>query len=96
MSKLCGIFTLKNTKTLIEELGHLVPAKSKHNVIEARAMHVIHSAVHLIESLKVNYSPELADDLTKRLVKSILSEDPQKFQRKLTQIKKQESSHVKK
>lgn len=58
-------------------------------------MHVISSAINLIESLKVNYSADLAEDLTKRLIKSILSEDPQKFQRKITQIKKQEKTHGK-
>jgi flagellar biosynthesis/type III secretory pathway protein FliH len=84
---------LKTTKNIIEELGHLVPVKNKHTVTEARAMHVISSAINLIESLKANYSVDLAEDLTKRLIKSIISEDPQKFQRKISQIKKQEKQN---
>lgn len=79
---------MKNAKSIIDELGHLVPVKNKHTVVEARATHVISSAINLIETLKVNYSPELAEDLTKRLVRAILQEDPQKFHRKLNQIRK--------
>ena len=56
-------------------------------------MHVISSAINLIESLRTNYSADLAEDLTKRLIRSIISEDPQKFQRKLVQIKKQEKQN---
>ena len=86
---------MKNTKTIIEELGQLVPVKNKHTVMEARAMHVISSAINLIESLRTNYSADLAEDLTKRLIRRIISEDPQKFQRKISQIKKQEKQNGK-
>ncbi len=56
-------------------------------------MHVISSAINLIESIKANYSVDLSEDLTKRLIKSIISKDPQKFQRKISQIKKQEKQN---
>jgi hypothetical protein len=78
---------LTNNRNLIEELGNLVPVKNKHSVIEARATHVITSAVNLIESIRANYSPEESDMLIKRLIKSIISEDAQKFKRKLMQMK---------
>lgn len=84
---------LKNAKSIIDELGHLVPVKNKHTVVEARATHVITSAINLIETLKVNYPPELAEDLTKRLMRAILQEDPAKFHRKLNQIKKGTPPH---
>ena len=84
---------LKNAKSIIDELGHLVPVKNKHTVVEARATHVITSAINLIETLKVNYPPELAEDLTKRLMRAILQEDPAKFHRKLNQIKKGHPPH---
>lgn len=83
---------MKNSRNLIEELGNLVPVKNKHTVIEARAMHVISSATNLIESIKHSYGPELSEDLVKRLIKSIVSQDPQKFSRKIKQISKQEKS----
>lgn len=58
-------------------------------------MHVISSAINLIDSLQANYPQDLAEDLTKRLIKSIISQDPQKFQRKIGQIKKKEKQHGK-
>lgn len=79
---------MKNVKSIIDELGDLVPIKNKHTVVEARATHVISSAINLIETLKVMYPPELAEDLTKRLMRAILQEDPAKFHRKLSQVKK--------
>jgi hypothetical protein len=78
---------LTHNRNLIEELGNLVPVKNKHSVIEARATHVITSAVNLIESIRANYSPEESDMLIKRLIKSIIAEDAQKFKRKLMQMK---------
>lgn len=77
-------------RSLIEELDNLLPAKNKHSVIESRAGHVISSAIHLVELLHSNYDEETADDLTKRLLKSILAKDDAKFMRKLTQLKKQD------
>ena len=93
--KLSGSHHLKNAKNIIDELDNLVPVKNKHTVIEARALHVISSAVNLIESIRANYSNTVAEELSRRLIKSILSEDPQKFQRKLGQIRKQENTHGK-
>ena len=84
---------LKNAKSIIDELGHLVPVKNKHTVVEARATHVITSAINLIETLKVIYPEAEAQDLTKRLVRAILQEDPAKFHRKLNQIKKGTPPH---
>ncbi len=84
---------MKNAKSIIDELGHLVPVKNKHTVVEARATHVITSAINLIETLKVMYPEAEAQDLTKRLVRAILQEDPAKFHRKLNQIKKGTSPH---
>jgi len=76
-------------RSIIEELESILPAKNKHSVVESRAVHVITSAQNLIKQLQDNYPPEVADDLIKRLVKSILSGDSAKFMRKLNQLKKQ-------
>ena len=86
---------MTTARTIIEELGHLVPVKNKHTVIEARALHVISSAAHLIEMIQANYSPELAEDLTKRLLRSIQQGEPQKFTRKMNQIRKGDSHGTK-
>lgn len=66
-----------------------MPVKNKHTVIEARALHIISSAVNLIEQINANYPPEVAQDLTKRLVRSIQVGESQKFTRKMKEIRKQ-------
>lgn len=79
---------MNKQKSIIEELDSLVPVKNKHSVIESRAAHVISSAIHLIEQLHASYDAEVAEDLTKRLVKSILCKESTKFMRKLNIVKK--------
>ena len=64
----------------------LVPVKNKHSVIESRAAHVIASAINLIELIHSNYDPAVAEDLTKRLAKSILLKEATKFTRRFKQI----------
>ena len=70
-----------------------MPVKNKHTVIEARDLHIISSAVNLIEQINANYPPEVAQDLTKRLVRSIQVGESQKFTRKMKEIRKQGGSH---
>lgn len=77
------------TKNIIDELDKLLPAKNKHTVIETRAAHVISSAIHLIELLHTNYDAAIAEDLTKRLLKSIMVKEDVKFMRRLNQLKKE-------
>jgi len=79
---------LSKQKSIIEELDTLLPVKNKHSVIESRAAHVITSAIHLVELLHSNYDAATAEDLTKRLAKSILLKESTKFMRKLNQVKK--------
>lgn len=86
---------MNKPRSIIEELDNLLPAKNKHSVLESRAVHVIHSAINLIEQLKSSYDPQLAEDLTKRLIKSIQSQDDRKFLRRLNQVKKEDQKNVK-
>ncbi|NDF30479.1 MAG: hypothetical protein EB150_09855, partial [Nitrososphaeria archaeon] len=66
---------MKTTKNIIEELGHLVPVKNKHTVTEARAMHVISSAINLIELINRHYSTEKAEILERKLLSAIKGKD---------------------
>jgi hypothetical protein len=82
---------LNKPRTIIQELGELVPVKNKHTVIEARAIHVITSAVNLMEQIRANYDADQADDLCKRLLRSIQLSETDKFTRKIKHIRKAES-----
>jgi hypothetical protein len=70
-------------KNFIDELDAIVPARSKDTVIESRATHLIASAINLVRLIRESYPEEQADDLVKRLHRSIMSEDERKFTRKI-------------
>ena len=74
-------------KNFIDELDQVLPIKNKHTVIESRASHIIASAVNLVHLIKESYSEEEANDLVKRLYRSIISEDEKKFSRKIREIR---------
>jgi hypothetical protein len=75
-------------KNIIDELDAIIPAKNKHTIIESRAIHLIASAVNLIRLIRETYPDEQADDLVKRLHRSIMSEDNKKFTRKIKELRK--------
>ena len=76
------------TKNLIEELDRLVSEKNKHQIIEARASHIIVSATNLIQSIEDNFTLEESEELTRRLVSAIKNKDPEKFNRKIREFRK--------
>lgn len=80
---------MDSLKSIVEELDAIVPARSKHAVIESRATHIIASAINLAKLIRETYPEDLADDLVKRLHRSILSEDDRKFTRKIKELRKQ-------
>lgn len=82
--KVCIVADIKN---FIDELDRVVPAKSKHTVIESRASHIIASAVNLVHLIRETYPDEDASDLIKRLYRSIITEDEKKFGRKIRELR---------
>jgi len=74
-------------RSIVDELNSYVPAKGKDMFIEGRAQQVIASARNLIKLVESSYSPELAEDLTKRLLSAIKNDDSEKFCRKVRQIR---------
>lgn len=78
---------MADIKNFIDELDHVVPAKSKHTIIESRASHIIASAVNLVHLIKETYPDDDANDLIKRLYRSIITEDEKKFGRKIRELR---------
>ena len=78
-------------KSLIEELDRFVPQKDKHLVIEARASNVIASAVNLLSLISESFTDEEADELSKRLIGAIKNKDPEKFNRKIREYRKNQN-----
>jgi len=73
----------KNTRSLLEELTSITVQRDKESLIESRANNVITSAINLMKYIKENYDTTTSDELERRLLNSIRSQDPAKFTRKI-------------
>ncbi len=76
----------RNTKSILEEISKVIPNSNRESLIESRAGHVISSAINLIDMLHESYDQETAGELTRRLVNSIKSSDPAKFERGIRRV----------
>jgi hypothetical protein len=88
--KVIGVYKLsinRKSRSILEEISSYVPQKSKEDLIEARAQHIIVSAINLLESIDESFSPEEAEALKKRFVSSIRGSDPNRFTRMVKRIK---------
>ena len=82
----------KRTRSILDELDTLLVHKDKVNLVESRASNVIAGAINLINYIKENYNTEVADELERRLLNSIRSQDPQKFIRGIRRLKTNEDN----
>jgi len=77
----------RKSRSILEEISSYVPQKNKEDLIEARAQHIIVSAINLLESIDENFTPVDAEMLKKRFVSSIRGSDPNRFTRMVKRIK---------
>ncbi len=77
----------RRSRSILEEISSYVPQKSKEDLIEARAQHIIVSAINLLESIDEMFLPEEAEALKKRFVSSIRGADPNRFTRMVKRVK---------
>ena len=71
----------KKTRSLLEELDSMYVERDKRHVIENRASNVISSAIRLLEEIDATYTPEQAENLTRKLLNSIRTRDAGRFAR---------------
>lgn len=83
----------RHTKSLLEELTSLSSNRDTKHIIENRAANVIASAIHLLEVIQRNYTPEQAEILEKKLLVAIKGRDGTKFSRSLHRV--QDSNETK-
>ena len=74
-------------KSLLDELDHMVPKKDKYTVLEARVHHFLTSGINILKQMEENFSPEEADELSRRLFNALKGRNPAKFQRKIRELK---------
>lgn len=71
----------KKTRSILEELESLHIERDSRHVIETRASNIITSAIRLLEQIDSTYTPEQAENLTRKLINAIKLRDPGKFTR---------------
>lgn len=71
----------KKTKSLLEELDSIYVEYDQRHIIENRATNIIASAIRLLEHIDQSYTPEQAENLTRKLINAIKLRDPAKFTR---------------
>ena len=76
----------KKTRSILEELDSLRLHRDKENLVENRANHVITGAINLINFIRENYDKEQSEELERRLINSIRSQDTSKFTRGIKRI----------
>jgi hypothetical protein len=71
----------KKTRSILEELDTLYIERDRRLLIENRASNLIDSAIRLLEQIELEYSPEQADNLTRKLLNAIRTRNSGKFSR---------------
>ena len=71
----------RKTRSILDEISNIVPDHDRGSIIESRALHIITSAVNLINLIRETYDPETAGELERRLLNSIRGQDSSKFMR---------------
>jgi hypothetical protein len=71
----------KKTKSILEELDSMYVERDRRVIIENRAASIITSASRLLEQIEAEFSPEQAENLTRKLLNAIRTKDPGKFSR---------------
>ena len=75
------------TRSLLEELNSISERKNGEAIVEARATHVINSAINLLNLIKENFNPKEAYELERRLINSIKGGDATKFTRSIRKLR---------
>lgn len=81
----------KKTRSILDELDNLLAHRDREKLLESRANHIIQGAINLINTIRENYDHETADDLERRLINSIKSQDSTKFSRGVRKVPKEKN-----
>ena len=89
---LLNILMKRQTKSILQELNSFSIKKDIELVIESRALHVINSAINILDMVRENFEDDVALDLERRLLNSIRASDPDKFRRGIRRISESKRS----
>ena len=80
----------KRARSILDELDSLLVHKDRENLVESRASHVISGAINLINYIRENYDPAQAEELERRLINSIRTQEPEKFKRGVRRMRSED------
>ena len=69
----------KRTRSILDELRNIGRVQDTEAFIETTGSNIIESAVNIMQTIKENYPPEVAQELERRFINSIKYGDPKKF-----------------
>lgn len=75
------------TRSILQELTDIRIHHHKDHLLESRGSNIIESAINLLAYIHDHYDPEIADNLEKRFINSIKTQDVKKFKRGIKIIK---------
>ena len=70
----------KKTKSILEELNSMYVERDRRLVIETRATNLIENAIRLLEQIDTEYTPEQAENLTRKLLNARSEEHTSELQ----------------
>ena len=76
----------RKTRSILEEINAMSPKRDTKQIVESNATQVIVTAINLINLINESFGVETAADLNKRLINSIRTRDPRKFQRGIGKV----------
>lgn len=76
----------KKTRSILEEISRIDIHKDQEHFIETKASNIIAGVGNLLQLISETYDDETAQDLSKRLINAIRTQDPKKFQRGIRQV----------
>ena len=81
----------RKTKSILEEINDLVPSKSRQEVINSRASHVLSSVINFLDSIHESYDRATAENLERKLLNAVRARDASKFTNSLKRVEEQAS-----
>ena len=85
----------KKLGSILEELDNIIPTKDKDLVLEARAIHAISNAIHILRQINEHYSDDDADVLTKSFILAVKNNNVRKFENRVRHIKESKNENPK-
>lgn len=79
----------RKTRSILDEINDLVPNKSRQEVINSRASHVLSSVINFLDNIHESYDRDTADNLERKLLNAVRARDASKFTNSLRRVEEQ-------